>query len=87
MGPPSMNGGRLNQHTEKENGTDASMGPPSMNGGRASAEQNAAYLRRSFNGAAVDERRKGFERGWWALSYAPRFNGAAVDERRKGRVL
>ena len=35
------------------------MGPPSMNGGRRSTSGNVTRLRsRSFNGAAVDERRK-----------------------------
>ena len=37
----------------------ASMGPPSMNGGRQDGPKQGADAVRCFNGAAVDERRKG----------------------------
>ena len=58
------------------------MGPPSMNGGRVASKPLSDGGELCFNGAAVDERRKGRT----ALD-RPRphrsFNGAAVDERRK----
>ena len=58
------------------------MGPPSMNGGRMEASVARTPAAAGFNGAAVDERRKGrrSSRNW---SSWQGFNGAAVDERRK----
>ena len=59
------------------------MGPPSMNGGRGGMFPSYGRAYRCFNGAAVDERRKGVRQVRGAIRVPRRFNGAAVDERRK----
>ena len=59
MGPPSMNGGRWGRCAGSAGIPRASMGPPSMNGGRLYPRRPRSRGAASFNGAAVDERRKG----------------------------